>query len=667
MLSGHTVEQVIELEPTEIMNQPQYHAYWQFLFSASNTDHLDSSKIYQKPILDANGNPTEEMTKLRVTKEVIRYANKRGEPRFLIKGEKLGNGGYGTVYKALGKIKLTDFDGVLSYQDYTNNLKYVIKEQIHDELHPIENAEQEAMMSAKLFDLRGKNPVFSHDQKRSFIIQRYIPGKDLRVIIWEESFRPSMNSDDRLRLTRSLFKSYKEQMMDPKIVNRDVKPENTMVNSSGKNVFIDPGHAFDAAMATVTQQCGGTPLYYAPEYWRGRIASNATDTFGLGVSLFQLWNKEKLISERVEADFNTAIQALNTYHDHLKVRSKESKFFYGILCKNIAATSTATIKKDELLQLIADLAKSPNNVVLSMRRSKILTILNELKFGAMEDRAHRYNEEQIMSPNDMDAGQQATLKMILERTTSPDPNLRSVVSGITEVDQLLFQRKLSRTKASRHAALTTAFTKATEMKIHINQYCTESVVNLTREQGEAIKTNANRLLDEVQDTPSAIGQFVETLDIDAITQAPHNTREIAKQYIATAIDTFFSLASIFSKIHHDIQEKKSEINPSVLGTKIEDRIMGFVKSYGHFSFTFDRMVFITKKLEKELSHLQPMYLQFLQQVSASVCDTSSNFYPSTPPHQSFESENGNANLTSPKKSPQTSPSVLGQKRRMSNN
>lgn len=665
MLSQHAVGPVIEIEldPTQIMNEPQYHEYWKTLFFTQSLDHLDASMIYRKHTFDENGNPTGEVINLKVKQDIIRYANKRGEPRFLIKGPKISHGSYGIVYAGLAKIKLTDFNSPFSYQDYTNNPKYVIKEQNHNNFRPIEKAEAEAKITAKLFDLRGKYPLLSIDQERSFIIQRYIPGKELRAVLWEESFTPSLNTDDLLRLTRLLFKSYKEQMRE--IINGDVKPENMLFDKTRWGlVLVDTGHAFEAEnAASNVSNGGGTELYFAPEYWKERKANKETDTFAIGVTAFQLWNRRQLISEQVEGDCNSTIVSLKSYYKELKEQPTNSKNTLDDLCKKIVSICVAHSTKDtkdELLKAITELSKAINDVDLDTRYACILEKLKIIKSDAMEDRARRYHEEQITVPHDLNPVQTDILKMNLEQMTSPDPQARSVDTGMIEIEKIIFQRKLANTSATRHTALTTAYNKATELNFYINMFGTAPITNLTLTQGERIKSLANHLLSKVEDSPDAINQFVETLDIEAVTNAPHTTKNEVERCIATAIDTYFKLALIFHEIYQKVREKKSTMNPSVLGQKIENRIVGFINSYGDFLFTFDRMVFITKRLEKELSHLQPMYLQFQQQESMSYCNTSSNLHRVTPPQPQpstdVYSENENAN--------KTSQSALGNKRKV---
>ncbi len=74
------------------------------------------------------------------------------------------------------------------------------------------------------------------------------------------------------------------------VVHRDLKPSNVMVDvPSAQVTLLDFGVArIQGSQATRTGMTLGTPSYMAPEQLAGVLASPASDTYSLGVLLFEM-------------------------------------------------------------------------------------------------------------------------------------------------------------------------------------------------------------------------------------------------------------------------------------------------------------------------------------------------------------------------------------------
>ena len=79
------------------------------------------------------------------------------------------------------------------------------------------------------------------------------------------------------------------------VVHRDMKPSNVMVElSTARTTVLDFGVArLDDGLATRTGLTLGTPSYMAPELLSGQPASPASDTYALGVMLFELLTAQR--------------------------------------------------------------------------------------------------------------------------------------------------------------------------------------------------------------------------------------------------------------------------------------------------------------------------------------------------------------------------------------
>ena len=78
------------------------------------------------------------------------------------------------------------------------------------------------------------------------------------------------------------------------IIHRDIKDENILVNEDGVFKLGDFGIARELSGSGRAASMRGTPLYMAPEVYRGEKYNSAVDIYSLGIVLYKLLNNSRM-------------------------------------------------------------------------------------------------------------------------------------------------------------------------------------------------------------------------------------------------------------------------------------------------------------------------------------------------------------------------------------
>jgi eukaryotic-like serine/threonine-protein kinase len=186
----------------------------------------------------------------------------------------LGHGAMGVVYQARDPF----IGRLVALKTINSNLV--------DRPDLLERFYQEAQSAGKL-----QHPnivtIFELGQEKDtpFIAMEYLDGESLEKTIVRQADLPlALKVGYVVRICQALEYAHKNR-----VVHRDIKPGNIMVNSEGVVKVVDFGIARLVDFSrTHTNMMIGTPAYMAPELFRKKKADERTDIWAVGITFYEL-------------------------------------------------------------------------------------------------------------------------------------------------------------------------------------------------------------------------------------------------------------------------------------------------------------------------------------------------------------------------------------------
>ena len=190
----------------------------------------------------------------------------------------LGKGSYGNVYlvhdkKRLYALKEADIKELSKNSD---NIKYY-------------KAEKDIMiMLNHPFIVQFVSSFKTKDFL--FFLLEFIDGISLRDYITnEKTQKMCLRNNTFITFTAAILCSIVNYLQRKKIIHRDFKPENLMINSDGYIKTVDFGVAKDLSTKDSTNTYIGTIHYMAPEMLMGNHYSFGIDVWAIGIILYEIF------------------------------------------------------------------------------------------------------------------------------------------------------------------------------------------------------------------------------------------------------------------------------------------------------------------------------------------------------------------------------------------
>ena len=122
-----------------------------------------------------------------------------------------------------------------------------------------------------------------------YLVSEYVQGRGLHQLARPMPWRAVL--DIALDLARGLAAAHRRG-----VLHRDVKPANAILTDEGRAklldfglaMIVDRGPADEVETPAPEPRVVGTPIYMAPEVWRGELATRRSDLYSLGILLYEL-------------------------------------------------------------------------------------------------------------------------------------------------------------------------------------------------------------------------------------------------------------------------------------------------------------------------------------------------------------------------------------------
>jgi eukaryotic-like serine/threonine-protein kinase len=187
----------------------------------------------------------------------------------------LGQGGMGAVYKAQDR----ELERLVALK--------VIRPELAAQPEILHRFKQELILARQVTH---KNAIRIFDLGEAdgirFITMEFIEGQDLKSLLIKQG---KLSREESVRVIEQVCQAL-EAAHGEGVVHRDLKPQNLMLDKSGRVFVMDFGIARSTAMSGITQTGTvlGTPEYMSPEQVMGEHVDARSDLFTLGVIFYEL-------------------------------------------------------------------------------------------------------------------------------------------------------------------------------------------------------------------------------------------------------------------------------------------------------------------------------------------------------------------------------------------
>ncbi len=243
-------------------------------------------------------------------------------------GSKLGSGGMSTVYLAQDEV----LDRPVAVK--------LLHREISEEADQLERFRREARAAARLSHPNLVGVIDAgEDESRPYIVFEYVEGQTLKKRI--QGSDGGLEVDEAvayaIEIGRGLSAAHSR-----KLIHRDVKPQNVLLDPDGRAKVTDFGIArsLESEGLTATGRVLGTTDYVSPEQAMGDDADERSDVYSLGVVLYEMLTGD--VPFKAETQVGVAMKHVNNPMPDIRTKRPEVPLHVA----GVIARSTAKDPRD---------------------------------------------------------------------------------------------------------------------------------------------------------------------------------------------------------------------------------------------------------------------------------------------------------------------------------
>ena len=221
--------------------------------------------------------------------------------RYVVESE-LGQGGMGVVYLCLDKV---------------GGVKVAVKglpPEVSHSAYEMDCVRDNYQLVSELrhANIAGYRTLEQDSNGDYYLVMDYARGTGLNR--WMRQHGKTAGREEKIAILRQIADAldYAHSHKPTRIIHRDIKPGNIMVDEDGHVMLLDFGLAAQirSSFGHVSQEVlsqSGTRNYKAPEQWRGQPQRAATDQYALGVVAYEMLSGELPFDDDDESVLRQAV------------------------------------------------------------------------------------------------------------------------------------------------------------------------------------------------------------------------------------------------------------------------------------------------------------------------------------------------------------------------